>query len=284
MDLRKIKGVVLGWIYRTAVRVHPRYGIYLVNRTLPFGKPTLDYLEFHLADHCNLNCAGCLHYAPLAEKKFADIEVVRHDFARLSELFGNIRHVRIMGGEPLLHPKVVEAAQIVKAAFPRSRVRVVTNGILLPKFDGLPELAKIGVGIDWTKYPPVAAKEDEIRRVCKAAGVDLRVTENNSFMARLRLDGGEGILKAFRWCREHMYCPLLDSGKVYPCAPAHFAPAYNRVANTNIYVETGLDIHTATAKDIMLYLMRPSFSCRYCAADARHFGWKVCEGPKDWLL
>ena len=26
--------------------------------------------ELHLVDHCNLNCRGCTHFSPLAEKKF----------------------------------------------------------------------------------------------------------------------------------------------------------------------------------------------------------------------
>ena len=282
--MRTLKAAIQSWIYRLAVRVHPRFGIYIVNRTLPWGRPTLDYLEFHLADHCNLNCAGCFHYAPFAERRLADLEDVRRDFSRLSVLFKNIRHIRIMGGEPLLHPNVIEAAKIVRVAFPNSKIRIVTNGILLPKFEGLGALAKLNVGVDWTKYPPVAGLEMDIRRICCDAGVDLRITDNGAFIARLNTDGSEGILKAFIWCRERMYCPLLDVGRVYPCAPARFAQTYNRVAGTNIHREEGLDIHISSAKDIMLYLMRPSFSCRYCAASARTFTWKVCEGPEDWQI
>lgn len=282
--MRKVKSVVLGWIYRLAVRMDPRWGIWLVNRTLPCGRPTLDYLEFHLADHCNLNCAGCFHYAPFAERRLADIESLRRDFARLADLFGNIRHVRIMGGEPLLHPQVVAAAKIVRDAFPRSRVRVVTNGILLPGFKGLEELAKLRVGIDWTKYPPVSDKGDEIRRICQEAGVGLRVTENSSFMARLRPDGSSDVRKAFRWCRDRMYCPLLDDGRIYLCAPARFAGAYNKAAGCDIPADPGIDIRNSSAKEIMLYLMRPSASCRCCADGARMFPWKACCGPEDWKI
>lgn len=282
--MRKIKVIVLGWVYWLAVRVNSSLGIYLVNRTLPFGLPTLDYLEFHLADHCNLNCAGCLHYAPFAERRLADLVSLRQDFARLARLFGNIRHVRIMGGEPLLHPNVIEAARIVREAFPKSCVRVVTNGILLLKFNGLAELSKLNVGIDWTKYPPASGKEMDVRRACEEAGVSLRITENSSFMARLRVDGCEGIRKSFRWCRERMYCPFLDGGRIYPCAPARFAGAYNKVSGWKIPVEPGLDIHSTSARDIMLYLMRPSLSCSFCAAASRHFQWKVCTGPEDWRI
>ena len=287
--MRKLKGILLGWLYWMSARVHPRYGMYLLNRSSPFGKPVLDYLEFHLADHCNLNCAGCLHYAPFADKRFADVEMVRRDFVRLKELFSNIRHIRIMGGEPLLHPDVGVVAKIVREAFPRSKVRVVTNGVLLnDDADGktsrlLSILKENDVGIDWTKYPPGAHREDEIKTLCADARVNLRITENNSFMARVRPNGGEGILRAFRWCRERMYCPILDDGRIFTCAPARYAGYYNKVAGAKIPVEKGMDIHKATAKEILYYLMCPTFACAYCDAGARYFPWKGNAKPEDWV-
>ena len=74
--MRKLKSILLGWIYRVVVLLPPRLAIWVVNRSWPWGRPVLDYVEFHLTDHCNLNCAGCTHFAPYADKRFADI---KHD-------------------------------------------------------------------------------------------------------------------------------------------------------------------------------------------------------------
>ena len=30
------------------------------------------YLDVHVADHCNLGCRGCLHFAPIAKPRFLD--------------------------------------------------------------------------------------------------------------------------------------------------------------------------------------------------------------------
>ena len=280
----RLKARLHGWMIGRAVRMRPQFGLYLVNKTWPWGRPTLAYLEFHLADHCNLNCAGCLHYAPFADRRFADLETVRKDFARLKTLFANIRHVRIMGGEPLLHPDVVSFARIVREAFPRSRVCIVSNGLLLKSFDGLSELAKLRVGIDWTKYPPVAQQEPVFREMCAKAGVDLQVEAKPTFWARIVPTGGVGIRRSFAWCRRRLYCPFLDSGRIYPCAPARFAPYYNRAAGTKIFAEPGLDIHSASAREILLYLMRPSFACQYCAEGKRTFGWRAGCDPKAWCF
>ena len=288
--MRKLKGIVLGWIYRVSGALPPKIGMYLLNRSLPWGRPVLDYLELHLADHCNLNCAGCLHYAPFAERRFADVEEVRRDFARLRDLFSNIRHVRLMGGEPLLHPDSAEFVKIVRTAFPKSAVRVVTNGIkLVPPLDDsvrklLETMGRLKVGLDWTKYPPVAKHESEIQSLCAQTGVNLRITENSTFMARLLLKGGSGALRAFCWCRKRMYCPILDNGRVYICAPARYANYYNNRSGSHIPVEHGKDIYTSSAKEIMFYLMSPSFSCCHCAEGMRRFSWKGDAQPEDWLF
>jgi hypothetical protein len=153
-----------------------------------------------------------------------------------------------------------------------------------PTYDAvLAALKESGVGIDWTLYPPMEGRRNEIVRRCVDAGVDLRISENGTFMARLRPDGGASVADSFRWCRLRTYCPLLDNGRIYLCAQAHFIDYYNRVAGTSVPQDSGIDIHAATARGILAYLMRPSAMCAYCDAGARHFGWKGDAHPKDWL-
>lgn len=285
--MRKLKSIVLGWIYRIAARLPTPLAVLLVNRTLPWGRPVLDYLEFHLADHCNLNCAGCTHFAPYASKRFAEIKQVERDFTRLKMLFKNIRHVRIMGGEPLLHPDAAAFVRLVRSMFPHSKVRLVTNGIkLLEGSDYIHEvlaaMGETGVGMDWTLYPPLERRREEIVRLCAENGVDLRISENSSFHARMRLHGDVPVAKAFSWCRQFIYCPLLDNGRIYICAQAHYIGYYNRAAGTSVMSDAGIDIYTASAREILLYLMRPSPACAYCDTEVRTFEWRNKVRLEDW--
>ena len=39
--------------------------------------------EYHLNDHCNLNCKGCDHFSPLAEEKFTNYEQFEKDMFSL---------------------------------------------------------------------------------------------------------------------------------------------------------------------------------------------------------
>lgn len=287
--MRKLKSFLLGCIYKVGARLPTTLAVLLVNRTWPWGRPVLDYVEFHLVDHCNLNCAGCTHFAPYADKRFADIEVVRRDFLRLKALFKNIRHLRIMGGEPLLHSDAAAFVRLAREMFPHSKISLVTNGIRLldgSEFirDVLAALRETGVGIDWTLYPPLAARRDDICRLCAESGVNLRISENNSFLARMKPQGDAPAAKAFSWCRQLIYCPFLDNGRIYICAQAHFAGYYNRASGEQVLEDKGIDIHSAEAWDILFYLMRPSPACAFCAPGMRHFPWKNDVRPEDWWL
>ena len=98
-----------------------------------FRQPELAYLELHLTDHCNLNCRGCSHYCPLAPRQYADLSRYQSDMHRIRQLFRNIHTIRLMGGEPLLHPDPASFVIATRAVFPQARIRFVTNGILLPQ-------------------------------------------------------------------------------------------------------------------------------------------------------
>jgi molybdenum cofactor biosynthesis enzyme MoaA len=69
------------------------------------ARPSLRYVEYHLVEHCNLDCTGCGHFSPFAQEQFADPRSFEKDPAQLARLFGNIGKIRLMGGEPLLHPE-----------------------------------------------------------------------------------------------------------------------------------------------------------------------------------
>ena len=95
--------------------------------------PIEDYFfsfEYHVVDHCNLNCAGCAHAAPLADVVFRTPEAFEHD-CRLLSKFITHAGIQILGGEPLLHPQLLDFCKIADKYF--ERVEVITNGILLPK-------------------------------------------------------------------------------------------------------------------------------------------------------
>lgn len=96
----------------------------------------LDYIEININDHCNLNCKGCSHFAPLAPASFKNFNTFLKDIKRLKQLIPHIFKIRIMGGEPFLNPELKRYVETLKEVYPYSDLRIVTNGLLLKNRTG----------------------------------------------------------------------------------------------------------------------------------------------------
>lgn len=82
-------------------------------------------LEYHLVDSCNLNCAGCSHYSSLVDKHtYQTVEEIINDFTLLKDKVGNnLRNLRLLGGEPLMHPQICECLKTIRELFPNTNLR-----------------------------------------------------------------------------------------------------------------------------------------------------------------
>lgn len=94
-------------------------------------KPLLDV---HVVDHCNLRCRGCVHFAPLARERSLDLgdyEADLSELATIPDIEGYFHGLYLMGGKPLLHPRITDVMSLTRQMLPGMRVLLVTNGILL---------------------------------------------------------------------------------------------------------------------------------------------------------
>ena len=91
-------------------------------------------LEIHVIDTCNLKCRACSHWVPFAtEANMKTPEGLTEIFSKINcpsiePLFGQLN---ILGGEPLLNPKLPEIISVVRKFFPKINLQLYTNGSLL---------------------------------------------------------------------------------------------------------------------------------------------------------
>ena len=92
----------------------------------------LPQLEFHAADHCNLNCRGCSHFSGLVTKPtFPSLTKFEKYLIRLHELIYDIDRLYILGVEALLNSEINEYVEICRKIYPHSKLIWLTNGILI---------------------------------------------------------------------------------------------------------------------------------------------------------
>ena len=87
-------------------------------------------IEINAVMQCNLACAGCSHASPVSPAWNADPDTVLRDLVSL-HLVADVEEVRVVGGEPLLHPRFTELLRAISASEIGGTVRVITNGTRL---------------------------------------------------------------------------------------------------------------------------------------------------------
>lgn len=250
-------------------------GAKLKIRTKKKSFPVLPYLEIHLCDHCNLNCKGCGHFCYLVRDEiFTDLEQFTKDINELSKKIF-IKQIRLMGGEPLLHKQVNEFINITREAYPKSDIRLVTNGILLPtmKEDFWETCRKNKIKIDMSKYPIVGNKFAEYLDLLDDNRVSLgQIHLAKRFFSQRNPKGDSDYKKAFSACISKK-CVNLWHSKLYIC-PAVFRYYYNQNNEEKLEMPKGYDIYSLSGEEIMKYMNKPDNACRFCLLESIEYPWE----------
>ena len=237
-------------------------------------KSFIPVLHIHLTDHCNLNCRGCDNFSPLSPEVFADIAVFERDCARISELSDGLQEIQILGGEPLLHPQVIDFLNIARKYFPKATLKMVTNGVLLLKqeTDFWEACRRNNIEIMVTKYP-VKIDHEAIERHVKNQNVKFSFygntanVEKNMQCMPLDLSGKQNARDSFLRCGSANRCISLDNGKIYTCAIIPYVKYFNAHFGKNLAVTEAdyLDIYKVKNMDeIVDFLCKPMPFCRFC--------------------
>lgn len=257
-------------------------------------KAMLDY-EVQLVEHCNLNCKSCSHFSPIAKEEFLDVDEYEKDCKRLSELFEQkVNFIRLMGGEPLLHPNIEKFLSITRNYFPNGIIDLDTNGILVlsMKDKFWKAMHDNNIYLTITKYP-IKVNYDLIKQKCKEENVHFRFFDEQPVRIfnhlPLDLSGRQNIEKSFYNCYLANSCHTLKHGKMYTCSTIphieHFKKYYK--CDLKVYEEDYIDIYKVKDKnEILNFLARPVPFCRYCNVEKRTLNgkWDVSKKSiKEWI-
>ena len=258
-------------------------------RVIP--KTMLDY-EVQLVEHCNLNCKCCSHFSPLCKEEFLDVEEYRKDCKRLSELFnGQANFIRLMGGEPLLHPEIEKILEITKENFPKSIIDLDTNGILVlsMKKEFWESMRKTKINLTITRYP-IKLNYEKIKEKCKKEKVNFRFFDEQKSreFTKLSLDieARQQTDCNFIKCYLANSCHTLKHGKMYTCSTVPHISHFNEYYKCNLEIteKDGIDIYKAkSGQEILDFLAKPIPFCRYCKVNQRVYGnkWQKSEKSID---
>lgn len=232
----------------------------------------LPYLEFHVADHCNLNCKYCTHYSPLVSQPvFTEYEKFEADLQQLRKYIADIGVIRILGGEPLLNPELGRYIELARKLYPAAVVTVVTNGLLIDRME--PELIetmrKNLAFFHISYYPPLQSRVQEIQRFLYEQKIPYTITPMITEFNKTQTLTPQGEEDFFYSCFQAS-CTCLHQGRIAPCYAPFTTKYFNRAFGKELPVDEGIDLYDETLHTAMLkaQLLLPMERCRYCVAGA----------------
>ena len=249
---------------------------YDIQKKLKNKKDFIPQLDIHLVEHCNLNCKYCSHFSCIAEPEFLNIKDYEKDIKRLYEITqGKSKGFMLIGGEPLLHPNLLDFISITRKIFPETYIEISTNGILLNSMEdkfwqcmhdnsvALKHSWYPNTNVDIDKYYEQARKF-RVRTFFKQKDLPFR---DKFIKYNLDLEGKVDNIKRFEECSSKKYCKQLSKGKIYDCCIGPGIRHFNKKFNKNIKIVESDYIDIYKAKDIgeiFKFFETPPNICKYC--------------------
>ena len=194
---------------------------------VPVNKIRRRTVEYSLTEHCNLSCYNCDHASPLLSPKFASLAEFERDIRALASVM-SLRELTLIGGEPLLHPELLDFIRIGRDSGVAEKIVVFTNGVLLhtmpDEFWELTDILRI------TRYPGVkqGLSREDIDAKCARFGVEcdmnLFVAEFGRTLLNTPIRDPALVQGVFRECKmaHEWQCLALHEGRFFRCSVAPF--------------------------------------------------------------
>ena len=226
-------------------------------------------VEMHIVDHCNLNCAQCNHFSPIAEPWYISTSELKQTLTLARNNIPNIKELILLGGEPTLHPNLLEICAIAREIFPSIEIYIFSNG---KKLDNVlkdsKEYKKLNISFHVCNYPGYTNNE-QVKQL-KTSGIgDYCNTRPIMLESIVNENGKENYIDNFYNCGHHLIpCLTLKQDKMFLCPfAAHVRHYFNKANKPYPIQEQDYLLIESIQNDIEKiqdFIFTPKPICAYC--------------------
>lgn len=238
------------------------------------------YLDIDIVKHCNLNCKGCLHFSPLAEPWYINIDKEFEKWKQIPDFIKRyFRKINIQGGEPLLHPNFKKIVLKVKEAFPDNDIVVTSNGILVNQ-DIIDFCKQNNVYLLVSNYKLKKFKNKDVFKSGHGIG--------NWIKRPLNTKGDSIPEKEMNICnKDSQRCFQLVGTNIYVCHFEHRIELLNKYFNLNIPQGNGIDVSKISSIDEFIKWKNTTKEiCKYCSISKNKYtNWELSKKDiNEWIV
>lgn len=237
-------------------------------------------LEANVVRHCNNRCVACSHGAPVSPFYEMSPDVLRRDLTALRQVF-HCTEFWVLGGEPLLHGRLMEIFRVIHESGICDRVGILTNAKLIDRcsdeFWHNIHILRI------SQYPNLPQRMiDVCRQKCAQYNIPFQHQIPTKFYTCL---GHPDPQSNFNNCIWKANCWTLHEGYLYLCPEAVFWPElFMNMPDLRdgLSVLEGLTeqkIHEHATKTA------PYVACRICDSYTQQMDWHESTGrtKEEWI-
>jgi hypothetical protein len=200
-------------------------------------------LEWHVTHSCNFTCQGCGHFTNTGYKEDISIQTLKSWYLLWNKKL-RPKQLSMLGGEPLLHKKIVDIIYMTKKVWDIQDdqiFEIVTNGLLFDRVEGLPQaLIKTNCILTITKHSDdpnyIRLFTGSIEKI-KKSGVNYRISDAtnnwikcyNGYAEKIEPIGSSDYIESWNNCPCGQENFQLYDGKIYKCSALAYLQLQKKV-------------------------------------------------------
>lgn len=234
-------------------------------------------LDWVITEKCSMRCKECSNLMQYYQKpQNIPVEKLKKDMKRVLSFVDEIMDIRIIGGEPFMHPEMGEILESFLDCEQIHNFSIYTNATILPNKKILQLMKHRKVKCEITDYGELAPNYPAFVQMAEREGIRYRVIKNVEWH---KLGGlyhrnisEEEMKEVFAKCYCNDLITLLD-GKIYRCPYS----AHGRVLEAIPYKEEDVvDIYVGSREYLksklhfLLFEKKFDYACGYCDGRNQH--------------
>jgi cyclic pyranopterin phosphate synthase len=242
---------------------------------------TLPHGETNVTLACQNRCVSCNHFVPLQDPWFADVGVIMRDLTMAAKLM-HFRVYNLVGGEPTLHPRIVEIAHCVRGSGICDRVEITSNGQSCARWaDALYQAID-----DLIITPYKLTDEQRALIIDKCADHDVSLQWHPvifTYAAYKRTHSAGVAANMYRSCWYKANRNVIDEGYFHRCCIGRFIPELLQGEDRNA---EAISLEGLTEDKLTAYLRQPETPemCFVCGANcAPQLAWREQADRGKWM-